>query len=121
MARSSSKVDHAALERVARNSLELQRQTKEEAEKIVETAKQVFIASQRGDNEARTSETTPPKYLFSFSVRRIEKPDGTWAYEARNDDPSAVWVEFGAHAGGRTAVLRYRPLARALDIVAMED
>jgi hypothetical protein len=32
-----------------------------------------------------------------------------------NTDPKANWVEFGAHAGGKTPVLNYRPLTTAMD------
>ena len=89
---------------------------KRRAEEIIDAAKSVFIASQRLDNEWRLSETTPPKYLASFKLRKIQRIRG-FAWRASNDDPGWHFVEFGAHAGGKTFVLRYRPLARGLDIV----
>lgn len=121
MATSRITINQQALEQVARDSAQLQALTKRKAEQVCDVARDIFNASQRGDNELRTSETTPPKYVFSFQVVFVPTPVG-WRWEARNDDPGAVFVEYGAHAGGETAVLRYRPLGRALDIVAaLED
>ena len=86
------------------------------AHEVMEAAKTVFIAEQRWDNEWRLSETTPPKYLASFKLRKIRRVQG-FSWRVINDDPAWHLVEFGAHAGGKTFVLRYRPLARGLDIV----
>jgi hypothetical protein len=36
-----------------------------------------------------------------------------------NTDPDAVWVEYGAHAGGITPVLGYHVLGRAMDRVTI--
>lgn len=85
---------------------------------IIREAKLIFRIQERHDNEWRTSETTPPKYLESFKIRRIRRKLRTGpAYAAVNSDPGAIWVEFGAHAGGETPVLKYRPLGRALIVV----
>ena len=35
-----------------------------------------------------------------------------------NTDDTSFWVEFGAHAGGKTPVLGYAPLRRAVDAAA---
>lgn len=87
-----------------------------QAEEINETAREVFLARQRHDNEHRTSEHTPPKYAESFKVYR----EGlTWI--AANSDPGSNLVEWGARAGGKTAVLRYRPLGTAIEIVAAQE
>lgn len=91
------------------------------AHEVVVEAKIVFNTRQRHDNEHRTSEYTPPKYIDSFGVRRVPAASaGGFAYHAYNDDPGWALVEYGAHPGGNpdVFVLRYRPLARALDIVA---
>lgn len=84
---------------------------------ILEEAKRIFNIQQRHDNEWRTSETTPPKYIQSFRLRRVRNLRAGPGYRVINDDPGALWVEFGAHAGGKTFVLKYRPLGRALTIV----
>ncbi len=86
------------------------------AEEIQQTALAVFLARQRADNEDRTSEFTPPKYAMSFSNKRLARIRGL-AWEVRNSDPGAMLVEYGAQAGGRTFVLRYKPLTVALEIV----
>lgn len=87
------------------------------ATEIKDAAIAVFSSSQRWDNEWRLSETTPPKYIKSFKIAKLKRIRGL-AWKVVNDDPGAVFVEFGAHAGGQAFVLRYRPLARAIDIVA---
>lgn len=86
------------------------------AVEVMEAAKLDFDRQQRHDNEWRLSETTPPKYIESFGVREVENPDGV-SFQAYNDDPAAHLVEYGAHAGGRTPVLRYHPLLHGLEEV----
>ncbi len=83
---------------------------------VTEVAKSVFNRRQRRDNEDRTSETTPPKYVESFYV---ERRGNFWV--AGNEDPAALWVEFGAHAGGETPVLKYRPITTAIEILAADE
>lgn len=87
------------------------------ANELKEAAEQVFKMSQRSDNEDRESETTPPKYLQSWNIT-VDADGVVWLI---NEDPAAAWVEFGARAGGRTPVLKYRPLGRALEIVANRE
>lgn len=86
------------------------------ANEVVAFAKVDFERQQRHDNESRTSEFTPPKYIESFGVRRIESDHGV-KYEAFNDDPGATLVEYGAHAGGEHFVLRYKPLTHGLNAI----
>lgn len=83
------------------------------AEALKDAAEAVFKAQEETHNQGRTSETTPPKYLRSWKIER----EGDDVF-LTNEDPAAMWVEFGAHAGGETPVLRYKPLTRALEIVA---
>lgn len=52
-------------------------------------------------------------YVSSYVVEQ----DGRSTYVG-NDDDTSFWVEFGAHAGGKTAVLGYAPLRRAIDVAA---
>jgi hypothetical protein len=89
---------------------------KSKAVEVMEAAKAVFLARQRSDNEERKSEFTPPKYISSFEVNKISRLRGL-AWEVRNTDPGATLVEYGAQAGGRTYVLRYKPLTVGLEIV----
>lgn len=69
-----------------------------------------FNRRQRLDNEWRTSETTPPKYVNSFELSK-----GVRKWHFKNTDPGALLVEFGALAGGNTRVLGYSPMRKALD------
>lgn len=82
------------------------------AEALKDAATAVFNSAELKHNQWRTSETTPPRYLQSWKIER--EGDDIWL---TNEDPAAMWVEFGAHAGGETPVLRYKPLTRALEIV----
>jgi hypothetical protein len=103
-----SKVTHAAFESFLKRSPEVDQTTKKVAEKIMRKAREIFI------NEVRhTHPVTPPPYAESFKLQRIRR--GKW--RVVNTDPAALWVEFGAHAGGVTMVLGYRPLGRAVDAV----
>lgn len=117
MPKSDFNIDPAALRAIADQSPILDEMVAAVARKGVRFAKEAFEAVQRQDNEWRLSETTPPKYLGSFFTRRIK--NGVHQYG--NDDSAWVWVEYGAHAGGRTEVLDYRPLGRSIDRLAMED
>jgi hypothetical protein len=87
------------------------------ASRIKAAAISVFNVRQRKDNEWRLSNTTPPKYIASF---RIEWHRVMLRHYVINDDPGWHWVEYGTHPGGNpnNFVMRYRPLGRALDIVA---
>lgn len=78
-----------------------------------------FILFNIKTNEGRVSETTPPKYAASFVVRKIDRARRV-AYEARNNDRAAAWVEYGAHAGGVTLVLKYSPYRVALAGMAVK-
>lgn len=77
------------------------------AYELVEAAKAIYL-SQRvlpDHNE----------YLDSFEVEETKR-----GYIVRNTDREAFWVEFGAHAGGKTPVLGYAPLRKAIDVVSSE-
>lgn len=86
-------------------------------EQIRSAAKVAFVVRNRPDNEWRTSETTPPKYLNSFHVRFYRARKLLRVY---NDDPAWNLVEWGSHPGGNPAnfVLRYKPLTRGFLAVA---
>lgn len=110
-------MDGSKLEEMMWESRKLNDLLQDKAQEINEGAAIVFIAEELKNNEFRVSETTPPKYLLSFSTRRKLLNNGRYAWLAYNDDPAAVWVETGAHAGGKNFVLKYRPYGRALDIL----
>lgn len=70
--------------------------------------KTVFAAHSR-------HESTPPTlYPEHFGIRKTRRLL-VQAIEVYNDDRTAEWVEFGAHAGGETPVLKYRVFGRAFD------
>lgn len=116
MAQVKITLNRTAVEHAVNSSTDLDQLLSRTAHRIVEAAKADFLRQNRGDNELRTSETTPPKYMASFYVEKFKT--GEW--RAGNKDPAWKMVEFGAHAGGNpnNFVLRYRPLGHALDIVA---
>lgn len=74
----------------------------------------VFMDRKR-DVPWRPSETSPPKYAESFELRKLGR-----IWRLVNKDPGAIWVEFGAHAGGVTSVLKYKPMRTALDMLEAE-
>lgn len=78
-----------------------------------------FIEIAIGVYEARTHhdpEDPAPEYATSFTLNDIYM-GLIHAIEVRNTDQRAEWVEFGAHAGGKTLVLRYKPMTTAADIL----
>lgn len=107
------RINNAAMRTAAVTSSGYHSYARSKAKELEKVAKEVFNAEQVKNNQGRTSETTPPKYLESFEIDNEKS-----VYFLRNTDRSAMWVEFGAHAGGETYVLEYRPLTRALEIVA---
>lgn len=110
-------MDSSKLEAMIWASQDLDRYVENRAQEINKAAAAVFTAEEKKGNEWRTSETTPPKYLASFKTRKNRLAQGRYSWLAINDDPAALWVEVGAHAGGKTLVLKYRPFGRALDLV----
>jgi hypothetical protein len=80
----------------------------EQAHRVNAEALKWYLVQQKGMAEL------PILYVRSFKIRRVRKR-AVASWEAYNDDPTALWVEFGAHAGGKTAVLKYHPYGRALE------
>lgn len=107
-------IDRSKLEAVVATDPRMDSYANRISNEIITVAKATFESRQRKDNEWRLSETTPPKYLASFYKRKI----GGVRWHVGNSDPAAVWVEYGAHAGGETRVLGYRPLTTGLTTVA---
>ncbi|OKI54508.1 hypothetical protein A6A27_31785 [Micromonospora sp. CB01531] len=64
----------------------------------------------------RKSNTSPPKYVEVFVIRKYGMN-----YRLVNRDPGAQWVEWGAHAGGKVAILKYAPMRTALDRLEAEE
>ena len=108
-------IDGAKLKAVAATSPEYHRYAKSRAERWVEIAKAIFVAREVKTNQGETSETSPPRYLQSFFIDTL--PNGV--IRAGNSDET-FWVEHGAHAGGKTPVLGYRPMTLALDALEAE-
>lgn len=79
-------------------------------EEFIQVAKGVFQAHDKGED------TLPVTYNNSFGIRHVHRLL-IEAIQVYNDDPTAEWVEFGAHAGGKTRVLRYRVFGRTADIL----
>jgi hypothetical protein len=113
--RSRVRIDNMALGRVMNTSSKTDAVVKFHAEKIAASARLIFQSIERKDNEWRVSETTPPDYAKSFVVKKMAM--ARWV--VANTDPAAIWVEYGAHAGGRTFVLGYRPLTKGLQANAI--
>lgn len=107
------KFNVAAMERIVSTNPQADKFFKREVEKINKWALRWFNAVQRDDNEWRLSETTPPKYMASFRIRKLMRGRKVY-WQAYNDDPASTWVEYGAMAGGRTKVLGYKPYSKAL-------
>jgi hypothetical protein len=63
-----------------------------------------------------------PEYGQSFFVRRRRKVtsrgESVPSRQIGNSSGRWLWVEFGAHAGGKTPVLHYRILGLTLDTLA---
>jgi hypothetical protein len=110
-------INQDALERLTLEDPRARAYIQERAQAIVDVAKADFERQQRHDNELRTSETTPPKYLEEFQVEVYPSEEGL-KFRILNTDPAASWVEYGAHAGGKTFVLRYKPMTHAVEIVS---
>lgn len=79
---------------------------------FIEEAKRVFALRSKGQSDPRSSQ----RYIESFKSHKIGL---TWV--VINNDDQAAWVEFGAHAGGKTLVLKYRPMGIAMDILAAKE
>lgn len=84
--------------------------TFKKCEQIKVRAQEIF------DKQVRhTHPITYPAYKYSFFIRKVTTRKDLVQFIVGNQDPAAVMVEFGALAGGRTQVLAYHPLGRALD------
>lgn len=74
-------------------------------------AKGIYEISSKHDPEDLTphyNESWGLKEVHDYLVRGIR---------IENTDATAEWVEFGAHAGGKTRVLRYRVMGRTADVL----
>jgi hypothetical protein len=106
------KMDNKMLMAVAYTSPQLHHLVYDRLDEIEAEAKRIFSLRRKLDGH-NDSETSPPSYVMSFRKRRMAK-----SWRLLNIDPGAMWVEFGAHAGGKEFVLGYRPMGIALDVVA---
>lgn len=88
------------------NGPEVRAHLEAKGHEFVEVAEGIFAASSKHED------TPPVLYPASFFVDQTA--DGI---RVGNNDRTAEWVEFGAHAGGKTEVLKYRVLGRTLDVL----
>lgn len=79
-------------------------------EEFISVAVSLFEATEKGED------TAPTFYTESFDIKEVHR-GLVEAIQIYNEDPTAEWVEFGAHAGGKTRVLRYRILGRTADVM----
>lgn len=87
------------------------RYTRKLAERAVDIARNHFYKL-----VVHSHPVTPPPYSGSFFVRPSVSNGASGGYVFGNDDPAAMWVEFGTHpGGGKTRTLGYRPLGYAID------
>lgn len=92
----------ARVVQIVMTSPQLDRQMEAVAEDMRQTAEDVYISQEKGTGFGNTRQ--------SFVTRRFR---GGWAVVL--SDWKAHWVESGAHAGGVTPVLGYRPMRTAMD------
>jgi hypothetical protein len=97
---------------IPQRSAEFDLYTRRQLQKVESAAIRIFRTAERQPGSV-PSETSPPMYVYSFRITR----DGRVWYLS-NIDPGAVFVEFGAHAGGKTRVLGYSPMRKGMDAVA---
>lgn len=112
-------IDISKLEDVMWDSQELNELLKAKAQEINEIAADIYLVQKVKTREVPSKDTPPSRYIDSFKTKRVNMLNSRKSYEwiAFNDDPQASWIEFGAHAGGKTLVLKYRPYGRAVDIL----
>ena len=103
--------DSADIKEKLLNSAGLQFALHAKGHEFIQIAQAIFNAESVHDPEDLT-----PTYNESWEIRDIHRLL-VKAIQVWNTDPTAEWVEFGAHAGGKTRVLRYRVMGRTADIL----
>lgn len=109
------KLDGKKMVQVLNTTGRYEKYAKGQLERLRELAIDVFREREVG-GPWRPSETSPPKYVEVFVLRKVGLN-----YRLVNRDPGANWVEWGAHAGGVTPVLKYAPMRTALDRLESEE
>ena len=89
------------------NSAKTRKAAEDAADKLISLAKSEYLSQVIHPN------TTTPAYVSSFR-KSVSFEDGKYTVRVYNQDPTWKWIEFGAHARGRTRILRYKPMTRAL-------
>jgi hypothetical protein len=119
-------IDVSKLEDIMWDSAELSKLLRAKAEEINTEAAAIFESEKVKTEKARRRHDSRvsslrglTRYAASFKTKRVRTDVSrkSYAWLALNDDREAFWVEVGAHAGGKTQVLKYRCFGRALDIV----
>lgn len=70
--------------------------------------------------QVRHPNTEAPYYISSFHIVPVRGKD-IKGFRFSNTDPTWLWIEFGAHAGGKTKILRYKPITTALQEMGAEN
>jgi hypothetical protein len=115
------------LEDIMWDSADLSKILKAKAEEINKEAASIFVSEEVKTEKARRRHDPRvagikrlTKYVESFKLKRVRTITDnrkSYAWLALNDDRQAFWVEVGAHAGGKTLILKYRCFGRAVDIL----
>lgn len=81
----------------------------------------IFLSSSKHTNdtipEGFEGHRSIERYISQFRVTYHREQLKATLY---NEDAGWSLIEYGAHAGGKTFVLRYRPMGRALEMLAAE-
>jgi hypothetical protein len=109
------------LEDIMWDSADLSKILKAKAEEINKEAASIFVSEEvKTEKARRRHDPRLTKYVESFKLKRVRTITDnrkSYAWLALNDDRQAFWVEVGAHAGGKTLILKYRCFGRAVDIL----
>lgn len=109
------KIDGRKMVQVINTTGKYERYAKHQMERLRELAIEVF-EEQEVPGPRRESNTSPPWYVEVFVIRKIGLN-----FRLVNRDPGAQWVEWGAHAGGVTPILKYKPMRTALNLLEFEE
>lgn len=104
-------VDFPDFERKMLNSIEVQARLEEVGLEFIEIGKGIYEVQSHHDQLDLS-----PEYNESWGIRRVYH-FLIKSIEVYNSDVTAEWVEYGAHAGGKTRILKYRVMGRTADFL----
>lgn len=109
------KLDGKKMVQVINTTGKYERYARGQLETLKELAIETYLERERA-GPWRPSGTSPPRYVESFVIRKVKLN-----FRLVNKDPGANWVEWGAHAGGVTPILKYAPMRTALDRLEAQE